>query len=350
MEQKEEGLLTFAQANTVETVFLERGHRVTLPCPLVKSRQIPPENVDAMYWYYGSISDTSLLISYFFGSVAPQNGIPEGVYNIDDEFNLIIENITASNEGNYYCNVKPHLKIMAAGSIEVCDKVSPRRPHPAVIDCNPDIFDAEKCEVPCDSTPPAHNLTCVMKQVKPAVELRWIRLFLGGQTELNASTTVKPVVLPAKTGSWLRNNTYSTSASIQVEAVDDEEVYECEALGVAVGGSTRTRVRLTKTRPTTYDTTATYDTPTTYDEVQPSNNPETTLVLADEVPPTASKPVESRVSLIVPVVLLTINSIILAVIIFVLIMKRNKDHRAMKMLPYTSVATSSNGQKEESNV
>ena len=44
-----------------------------------------------------------------------------------------------------------------------------------------------------------YELTCVMDGVKPAVELRWIRLYLGGSTELDANTTITPVVLPANT-------------------------------------------------------------------------------------------------------------------------------------------------------
>ncbi|XP_038066694.1 uncharacterized protein LOC119736756 [Patiria miniata] len=255
------------QANTDGIVFLERGHRGIIPCPLVKYRQIPPGDVDVMNWHYGSISKTSMLIRNSFGRVTSQNGIPEGVYDIDNEFNLVIENVTASNQGTYYFQLKPRLnRQVEAGQVEVCDKVSPGRPYPTVIGCNQD-HDADTCEVRVQHGSTVYNLTCAMEQVKPAVQLRWIRLFLGGKTELNASTTVRPVVLPAYTGSLLRNNTYSTSALVQLAAVDDEEVYECEAVGVAVGGSTRTRVRLTKTHPTT----ATHD--TTYNEVQSSNNP-----------------------------------------------------------------------------
>ncbi|XP_038069399.1 uncharacterized protein LOC119738564 [Patiria miniata] len=112
----------FVLAITDGTVFLERGHRGIVPCPLVQSRQISPKDIVAMYWHYGSMSDTALLISYFLERAAPQNGIPEGVYDIDDEFNLIIENVTASNEGTYFFKLKPHLKMLQAGKVEVCDK------------------------------------------------------------------------------------------------------------------------------------------------------------------------------------------------------------------------------------
>ncbi|XP_038074276.1 uncharacterized protein LOC119742431 [Patiria miniata] len=98
-----------------------------------------------MYWHYDTISGTSLLISYFLGRVAPQNGIPEGVYDIDNEFNLIIENVNASNEGTYYFQLKPHLKMIEEGKVEVRDKVSPSRPYPTVIGCNQD-HDADMCE------------------------------------------------------------------------------------------------------------------------------------------------------------------------------------------------------------
>ncbi|XP_038066700.1 uncharacterized protein LOC119736761 [Patiria miniata] len=299
----------FVQVSTDGTVFLERGHRGIVPCPLVESCQIPIGDILAMYWFYGSTSDTSLLISYFIGKVAPQNGIPQGVYDIDNEFSLVIENVTAFNEGTYYFQVKPRLKVVESGSVEVCDKVSPSRPYPTVIGCNQD-HDADTCEVRVRHDSTVHNLTCVMEQVKPAVQLGWIRLFLGGQTELNASTTVGPVVLPAYTGSSLRNNTYSTSASVQVAAVDDEEVYECEAMGIAIGSSTRTRVRLTKT----YPTTATYDTTATDNEMQSSNNPGTTLVLMDEVTPPAF-PFTLRLALTITILVVLFIAVIFDVIL-----------------------------------
>ncbi|XP_038066695.1 uncharacterized protein LOC119736757 [Patiria miniata] len=238
----------FVQLNIGGTVFLERGQRGIVPCPLIKSRQISPGNVDAMYWFFGSASDASILIYYFFGKVAPQNGIPEGVYDIDSEFSLIIESVTASNEGTYYFQVKPHLKMIEEGQVEVSDKVSPSRPYPTVIGCNQQ-YDADTCEARVRHDSTVHNLTCVMEQVKPAVQLRW---FWGGLTELKATVTVRPVVLPAYMGSSLRNHTYSTSASVQVAAFDDEEVYVCEAMGVAVGNlGARMIVRLTKAHHTT---------------------------------------------------------------------------------------------------
>ncbi|XP_038066551.1 uncharacterized protein LOC119736607 [Patiria miniata] len=220
-----------------------------MPYPLSKSCNMLVEEVDAMYWYYDSIINTALLISYFNGRVAPQNGIPEGVYDIDSECNLIIENVTASNQGTYYYKLKPHLLGMEVGQIEVCDKVSPRRSYPTVIGCNQD-HEVDTCEARVRHDRTMHNLTCVMEQVKPAVQLKW---FLGGLTELKASSAVRPVVLPANTGLWLRNNTYSTSATIQVPSDYNDIEYVCEAMGVAVLGSstTRTRVRLTKTKPTT---------------------------------------------------------------------------------------------------
>ncbi|XP_038058909.1 uncharacterized protein LOC119730196 [Patiria miniata] len=228
----------------------------------------------------------------------PKTGSQRGVYDIDNEFNLIIKNVTASNEGTYYFAVKRHSIKVKWGRIEVCDKVSPNRLYPTVIGCNQD-HDVDTCEVRVRHDSTVHNLTCVMEQVKPAVQLKWIRLFMGGKTELtNVSTTVRPVVLPAYTGSLLRNKTFSTSASVQVVEAGDEEVYECEAIGIAVGGSTRTRVRLSETHPTT----------ATYDEVQSSKKSGAAPVTADDVSPTAiaNKPAEKFVPLIVLSVLLSI--------------------------------------------
>ncbi|XP_038066696.1 uncharacterized protein LOC119736758 [Patiria miniata] len=310
--------LVQACKNTDGIVFLERGQRGVVPCPLVESCKIPSGYMLAIYWYYGSTRDTSLLISHFRGRVAPQNGIPEGVYDIDNEFSLIIENVTASNEGTYYFQVTLRSRIVESGKVQVCDKVSPSRPYPTVIGCNQD-HDADTCEVRVRHDSTVRYLICVMEQVKPAVQLRWIRLFLGGQTELSAYTTVRPVVLPAYTGSSLRNNTSSTSASVHLARVDDEEVYECEAVGVAVGNSTRTRVRLTKTHPTTvtHPTTATHD--TTYNKVQFSNNPQTTLDLAHKVSPTTRKPL--RQPLGQPAAVIALEVLLSIIVIAILIIQ-----------------------------
>ncbi|XP_038052796.1 uncharacterized protein LOC119725460 [Patiria miniata] len=251
-----------------------------------------------MYWYDGSISSTSLLISNSKRTVAPQNGIPEGIYDIDSEFNLVIKNVAASDAGTYFFQVKPDLKMIAKGKVEVCDKVSPKLPYPTVIGCIQDIHDEGKCEVRARHDSKVHNLTCVMEQVKPAVELRWIRLFLGGLTELNASSTVRSVVLPPYTGSSLRNNTYSTSASVQVAAIDDNEVYACDALGGVVGRDARMIVRITKILPTT----------ATYDEVQ-SDKPESTVVLVEIVSRLSRPP-----GLIAGLIVVTVAALIFAFI------------------------------------
>ncbi|XP_038066646.1 uncharacterized protein LOC119736705 [Patiria miniata] len=348
----------FVLAITDGTVFLERGSRGIVPCPLVKSREISRKNVDAMFWYYGSTSDTSLLIWYSLGRVAPlPNGIPEGVYDIDNEFSLVIQNVTASNEGSYFWKLKPHL-VIEEGQVEVCVKVSPRRPYPTVIGCNQD-HDADTCEMRVRHDSTVHNLTCVMEQVKPAVELRWIHLFWGGKTELKASTSVWPEVLPAYTGASLRNNTFSTSASVQVTTVDgDHEVFVCKAKGVVVGKGARMRVRITKAhhttvsheevqtdnpgsslRTNTYSTSASVQVPAVDSQeactckatgvegknqriivrltkthyIQSSNNLGSTLVWADEVSPTANKPAQNRPT--IPEILLGIVLIFAFIVI-----------------------------------
>ncbi|XP_038050229.1 uncharacterized protein LOC119723578 isoform X2 [Patiria miniata] len=267
-----------------------------------------------MYWYYGPKSDASMLISYILGSVTPQtrNGIQEGVYNIDSEFNFVIENVTTFNEGTYTFEVKPKSDVMHEGQVEVLEKVSPNRPYPTVIGCNED-HDADTCEATVWYDTTVHNLTCVMEQVKPAVELKW---FLGGLTELKAYLTVRPVAITAYSGSSLRNNTYSTSVSIQVPSVDSDVEYVCEAKGVAVGstGSTRTRVRLANIRPTT----------ATNNEVQSSTNSGSTLALANEASPTANRPFEKCDAVIMLGVACSIIVFIACVVIGYLLKKLKK--------------------------
>ncbi|XP_022109757.1 uncharacterized protein LOC110989568 [Acanthaster planci] len=312
---------SFTQTDNKEIIFLERGHRGVVPCPPITSGKYTPGDIVAMYWYYGTTSSTALLISYFRGRVAPQNGIPYGIYDIDSEFSLVTENVTAKDEGIYHFMLKPRLQMVEEGQVEVCDKVSPRQTYPTVVGCKPSASDANQCEVPIDQTIAEHSLTCVMDQVKPAVELRWRRLYLGGSTALNASLTVKPIVLAAGTGLSLRNNTYSTSASIQVNDVSDDAVYECEAVGVAVGSGSRMRVHFAKT----IHTTEVYDNKwPSVDAGQPmsSQSPrdkDSTPALGHDVSTTKPKPGGNTVGLIFLVVVFPISVIVHVILILYII-------------------------------
>ena len=103
-------------------IFLERGHRGVIPCPPIESGQLTPREIAAHYWYFKGDRDGDLLISYFRERVAPQNDIPEGVYDIDGNFSLVIENVTDSDEGNYYCKTKPRSKLLVEGQLTVAIK------------------------------------------------------------------------------------------------------------------------------------------------------------------------------------------------------------------------------------
>ena len=113
------GLYVCVQANNDQSVFLERGRRGIVPCPPIASRKIDPASTDYAYWYYPRPQRGSLLISYFRGIVAPQNGIPEGVYDIDRNFSLVIENVTDSHEGTYFFKVKARQEAVQGGKVTV---------------------------------------------------------------------------------------------------------------------------------------------------------------------------------------------------------------------------------------
>ncbi|XP_022109769.1 uncharacterized protein LOC110989579 [Acanthaster planci] len=112
---------------TVEgrTVFLERGQRGIIPCPTVQSQELSRGSLDGayVYWYFSNTEPLSLLISLFRGRVEPQNEIPEGVYDIDGNFSLVIENVTDSNAGTFFCRIKPREEAQQQAIYQLPSKV-----------------------------------------------------------------------------------------------------------------------------------------------------------------------------------------------------------------------------------
>ncbi|XP_038053940.1 uncharacterized protein LOC119726356 [Patiria miniata] len=229
-------------ANNIEDEisFLERGNPGILSCPLVGSGQIPLDQIEVMYWYFPRMSDENILISYFKGNVAPQNGIPAGVYDINRNFSLVIENVTDSYEGTYYCRVKPKLRMLFDGHVTMGVKVSPTEPFPDVTQCTQRISESAcEAELPNDIEKP--SLTCTVRDAKPAVALRWLLEYSDGDTQLISDRfTVKP--------SEFSVNTFTTSASIPIVASNVDTLYRCQAYGEVLGARNGSHVTVTVTK------------------------------------------------------------------------------------------------------
>ncbi|XP_038066812.1 uncharacterized protein LOC119736872 isoform X2 [Patiria miniata] len=219
------------------TIFLERGNPGILSCPLVASGQIPLDQIEVMYWYFPRLRDEDILISYFLGNVAPQNGIPEGVYDINGNFSLVVENVTDSDEGTYYCRVKPRLRMLVDGHVTMRVKVSPKEPFPDVTQCTQRISEtACKAELPNDIK--KRRLTCIVRDAKPAVALRWLLEYSDGDTQLISDRfTVKPSAYSV--------NTFTTSASIPVVSSKVDTLYSCQAYGEALSSRNGSHVTVT---------------------------------------------------------------------------------------------------------
>ncbi|XP_038066373.1 uncharacterized protein LOC119736426 [Patiria miniata] len=226
-----------ARSNDDGTIFLERGHPGILSCPLVASGRIPLDQIEVMYWYFPRVRDEDILISYFLGNIAPQNGIPEGVYNINGNFSLVIENVTDSDEGTYFCRIKPKLEVMVDGHVTKRVRVSPKEPFPDVTQCTERISESAcEAELPSDIKKP--RLTCIVRDTKPAVALRWLLEYSDGDTQLISDRfTVKPSAYSV--------NTFTTSASIPVIASYVDTMYRCQAYGDALGARNGSHVTVT---------------------------------------------------------------------------------------------------------
>ncbi|XP_038054161.1 uncharacterized protein LOC119726510 [Patiria miniata] len=230
----------FILANDIEdgTIFLERGNPGILSCPPVASGQIPLDQIEVMYWYSPVLRDENILISYFLGNVAPQNGIPEGQYDINGNFSLVIENVTDSDEGTYYCRVKPRLRALVDGHVAMRVKVAPQKPFPDVTQCIQRVSESE-CEVEWSNDIKKTNLTCIVRDTKPAVALRWLLEYSDGGTQLISDRFTVQL-------SEFSVNTFTTSASIPIVASNvDKYMYRCQAYGEALGARNGSHVTVT---------------------------------------------------------------------------------------------------------
>ncbi|XP_038068838.1 uncharacterized protein LOC119738162 [Patiria miniata] len=240
------------QASHLEdgAIFLERGNPGILSCPLVASGRIPLDQIEVMYWYFPQVRDEDILISYFLGNVAPQNGIPEGVYDINRNFSLVVENVTESDGGTYFCRVKPKWKVVVDGHVTMRVKVSPTELFPDVTQCTARITETA-CEavLPYDIKNPW--LMCIVRDTKPAVALRWLLEYSDGDTQLISDRfTVQP--------SEYSVNTFTTSASIPIIASNSAPyMYRCQAYGEALGARNGSHVTVTVTVTTAHHTTQT---------------------------------------------------------------------------------------------
>ena len=104
-----------------QVLFLERGHPGIVPCSRTASRAYTLANLEAAYWYLGQYGRDTFLLS-----LTPEGyyreRIPEGVYNISSDFNLIIQNVTDSDEGVYYYRIEPLFGTIYEGSVDVAVK------------------------------------------------------------------------------------------------------------------------------------------------------------------------------------------------------------------------------------
>ncbi|XP_022104982.1 uncharacterized protein LOC110986942 isoform X2 [Acanthaster planci] len=223
---------------TSSTLFLERGSRGVIPCPPVTSGQLPLHEITAQYWYVTRVQDGNLLISSFRGRVAPQNSIPEGVYDIDRNFSLVIENVTDSDEGIYFYKAKPRLRMVVDGHVTVAVKVSPKEPFPEVTECTRGAPKSE-CKAVFSHDVMKPRLTCSVRNVKPAVVLRWFLVYSDGGIELLSDRFDVEQ-------SEVLENTFTTSTSLPLSSTKvNDKKFRCEAYGEALGATNGSRVTAT---------------------------------------------------------------------------------------------------------
>ncbi|XP_022093814.1 CD226 antigen-like [Acanthaster planci] len=242
-------------------VFLERGQHGIVPFLQNTPFAYKPEDLDCVFWYFGSRDREHAIGSYSHDTISPQNGICLGCNNISSNLALVIQNVTDSDEGTYFYTVVPHVGRLHEGTVEVAVKVSAKKPFPVVPGCVPQQSElSDECIISVPHDMVNVTLTCKVEQVKPPVAIRWSIVFQDGRVEEAESTYTRYLTEAHQPGSS-SDNTYTTASSLYLsKTVNDSVKYRCKAYGVAAGGENGRQVTVTVRRdlaPVWADTTRT---------------------------------------------------------------------------------------------
>ncbi|XP_071801463.1 uncharacterized protein [Asterias amurensis] len=275
---------SFGRSFEGETQYLERGRQGVAACPALLGAGLIPSEVPVIYWYLGPITRDALpFIVKNEGNILFGDGVPVGLYGINDELSLIISQVRNSSAGTYYCRLAPQRLAFQDASVPIEVIVSPDPDElPVVSPCDEKPIPS-LCEISTDQS--VIGLTCKVKNTFPAVELQILRLPAGDGNKVvqlkDAVIVTEQVTVPLL-GNLTENerlrtdNTFTTTASAKVEVGVRGGVFICNSSGPVPGKGKSTLVVISKEVPVA-PTTQTTSHATTFKTGVKTTNEETTM-------------------------------------------------------------------------
>ncbi len=251
-----------------ETQYLERGQQGVAACPALLAAGLTPSEVPVVYWYDERITNDALpVIVRHEGNILSGNGVPEGMYNISNNLGLIINQVKQSSAGTYYCRLSPQRRAFQDASVPIKVIVSPDPDEfPVVSPCDKKPIPST-CETSTDQS--TINLICKVENTFPAVELQmWSLDGSNNMFQLKDAVieTERVTVLQGNLTErdFLRtNNTFTRTASIEVEVGLEGTIIICNSSGPVPGKGKITLVVIGKEVPVTPTMEAYLHAPTT---------------------------------------------------------------------------------------
>ncbi|XP_038058792.1 uncharacterized protein LOC119730080 [Patiria miniata] len=213
--------------------YLQFGESEEVECPLITDENFSIRDVDSAYWYKDVVATENLVISNFEGTIYEGPSIVSGKYFLTERLSLVINNITASDEGQFFCQLKTGRPGFQTASVDVTVFVPPNGPSPEVEECR--LTDSKDgCLIELHPKEETYHLTCHVINARPAVKLRWLRVFNDGSTEAVTNITYRVNGTLQNVSQIQENYLFSTFAMV-TEVYHEETTLCCQATGIAMG-------------------------------------------------------------------------------------------------------------------
>ncbi|XP_038045295.1 NACHT, LRR and PYD domains-containing protein 3-like [Patiria miniata] len=213
--------------------YLQFGESEEVECPLITDENFSIRDVNSAYWYKDVVATENLVISNFEGTIYEGPSIVSGKYFLTERLSLVINNITASDEGQFFCQLKTGRPGFQTAPVDVTVFVPPNGPSPEVEECR--LTDSKDgCLIELHPKEATYHLTCHVINARPAVKLRWLRVFNDGSTEEVTNITYQ-VNGTLQNVSQIQENYLSSTFATVTEVYHEETTLHCQATGIAMG-------------------------------------------------------------------------------------------------------------------
>nr|XP_054761079.1 uncharacterized protein LOC129267389 [Lytechinus pictus] len=205
---------------TEQSVTAVRGRNVSIPCNFTGNPTI------VWWWRHnstGATDDDVTLVAREYKGIVEDVGIDRfNITRSENDYRLTIRNVSLLDETTYSCQVELDILEDERGytNLNVIALAEPL--EPVIKLCH--VTTPGHCTYFIDKDPPEQvNLVCELHQVRPAVNLTWIKI------DGILRETPPPLIEE-------RSGLSTVSSTLQIPRSEFDHQYKCEARGEAVNG------------------------------------------------------------------------------------------------------------------